>query len=333
MNKRPAINGFFIGLVAVGCLAWAYPELGAKGGPLKSELTTRISVFVIFFLQGLNLPSEKLLEGLLEWRLHLFVQSYNFILIPGFVLVLDFFFGGFLDPDLRLGFLLLAILPTTISTATVFSVQSGGNLTGAIINASLSNTLGVFIVPVWTAWHLSNVAGLSVPVLPLLIKIAMLLLLPFALGQLIRPYFKRRIIQHKGSIYRLNILLILYILYATFCDTVSGGVVADQGVVLVLTAFGLSLLLLGMVKALVWAGIRMMKFSRSSSRTAFFCASQKTLGAGIPMAQTIFAGMGAAAAPELGVVLLPLLGYHLFQLLLGSFLVGHLAKQMESAES
>ena len=77
----------------------------------------------------------------------------------------------------------------------------------------------------------------------------------------------------------------------------------------------------------------MMKFSRSSSRTALFCASQKTLGAGIPMAQTIFAGISTAAAPELGVVLLPLLGYHFLQLLLGGFLVGHLAKQMDSSES
>ena len=316
MNKRPAINSFFIGLVAVVCLAWAIPEYGIKGGSLKSELTTRIAVIVIFFLQGLNLPSEKLTEGLLEWRLHLFVQSFNFFLI--------------LHPDLRLGFLFLAILPTTISTATIFSVQAGGNLTGAIINTSLSNTLGVFIVPAWTAWHLSNISGLSVPVLPLLIKIAMLLLLPLAMGQLLRPYFKRRIIQHKGSIYGLNTLLILYILYATFCDTLSRGVGADQGAVFVLTSFGISLLLLCMVTALVWAGIRMMKFSRSSSRTALFCASQKTLGAGIPMAQTIFAGLGTAAIPELGLVLLPLIGYHLLQLLLGSFLVGYLAKQMES---
>ena len=330
MNKRPAINSFFIGLVAVVCLAWAIPEYGIKGGSLKSELTTRIAVIVIFFLQGLNLPSEKLTEGLLEWRLHLFVQSFNFILIPILVLCLDFFFGGFLHPDLRLGFLFLAILPTTISTATIFSVQAGGNLTGAIINTSLSNTLGVFIVPAWTAWHLSNISGLSVPVLPLLIKIAMLLLLPLAMGQLLRPYFKRRIIQHKGSIYGLNTLLILYILYATFCDTLSRGVGADQGAVFVLTSFGISLLLLCMVTALVWAGIRMMKFNRSSSRTALFCASQKTLGAGIPMAQTIFAGLGTAAIPELGIVLLPLIGYHLLQLLLGSFLVGYLAKQMES---
>ena len=330
MNKSLVINGFFLGLVAVVGLAWAFPEFGAKGGPLKSELSTKAAVFVIFLLQGLSLPTEKILEDLLEWRLHLFVQTYNFVIIPGLVLCLDYFFGYMLHPDLRLGFIYLAILPTTISTATVFSVQAGGNLTGAIINSSLSNTLGVFIVPVWTAWHLSSVTGQDVPVLALLGKIAILLLLPLVLGQLLRPYFKKRIIRHKGSIYSLNTILILFIIYATFCDTVNRGVSADQGAALMLAAFGLSLLLLGMIKTIVWAGIRMMKFSRSSSITAFFCASQKTLGAGIPMAQMIFAGINVVEAPELGIVMLPLLSYHILQLLLGSFMVGYLAKKMDA---
>jgi len=46
-----------------------------------------------------------------------------------------------------------------------------------------------------------------------------------------------------------------------------------------------------------------------------FCGSKKTLASGVPMAQLIF-----GATPALGLILLPLMIYHPFQLAVGGML-------------
>ena len=53
------INGFFLGLIVSIGAAWIFPEIGAHGGLLKSEITTKLGVMAIFFLQGILLPTEK----------------------------------------------------------------------------------------------------------------------------------------------------------------------------------------------------------------------------------------------------------------------------------
>ena len=50
------------------------------------------------------------------------------------------------------GFLFLAILPTTISTAIVYTSVSGGDSVAATFNATLSNLLGIIAVPLWCAF-------------------------------------------------------------------------------------------------------------------------------------------------------------------------------------
>jgi sodium/bile acid cotransporter 7 len=52
------------------------------------------------------------------------------------------------------------------------------------------------------------------------------------------------------------------------------------------------------------------------------CAPQKTLAAGVPMAQLVFAGH-----PGLGLILLPVLVYHPVQLIVGAWLIPRLRRQ------
>ena len=109
-------NGFLFGLFAAVGLAWFLPAPGLSGGLLHSEFSVQAGIMVIFFLQGWILPTENLKNDLFEWRLHLFVQIFNFVVIPVLVLVFVSLIGGFVERDLMVGFLFLAILPTTVST-------------------------------------------------------------------------------------------------------------------------------------------------------------------------------------------------------------------------
>lgn len=333
MKIKIPVNGFIFGLFFAVFAAYLFPELGAKGGALKSEVTTKLGIVIIFFLQGLQLPSEKILNDLLEWRLHLFIQSFNFLIIPALVLFLNFVGGHYLAPDLRIGFLFLAILPTTISTAVVFSGVVNGNQTGAIFNAALSNILAVFIVPVFTAWQLSATAGISVPILPLLFKLGFLLILPFFLGQILRPWVRENVAALKIAIRRISMGIILFILFSAFCNSFQRGVWQQYGIQIVLIAFFISLFLLLLVLGIVWASVHLAKFKYPSRMTALFCASQKSLATGVPMATSIFAATSANAAkmPELGIVLLPLMFYHPLQLFIGGIIVGHFNRKNKKA--
>jgi sodium/bile acid cotransporter 7 len=319
------INGFLLGLIVSIGAAWVFPEIGAHGGLLKSEITTKLGVLAIFFLQGVLLPTEKLKNDILEWQLHLFVQIFNFIIVPLLAYALVTIFAEYIKPELRIGILFLSILPTTISTAVLFSSLAGGNVGGAIFNTSLSNILGVFIVPTWSAWLLFSATGQSIPLGPLLAKIAILILLPMIVGQSLRPFLKNLAQSHKKGIGRFNMGMIFYMLYVAFCGSVKNGVWKEQGMSIVFSAMIISVILLLIVKSLAFGGVKLFKFNHSIAITAFFCASQKTLAAGVPMATSIFTAVNSSEnAPELGLVLLPLMCYHPLQILIGGFIIARI---------
>jgi len=330
MKKVSPAGGFVAGVIAAVVGAFLMPEPGATGGLFRSEITSNGCVFLIFLLQGMGLPTEDLGKDLRDWRLHLFVQCFNFVAVPALALLLGIFFGSGLSPDLRAGFIYLSFLPTTILMAVVFSSMANGNVAGAIFNTSLSNLLAVFIVPAVMIGVLSASAELTIPLTPMLLKITMLLLLPLILGQLLRPWLRPLIQQSKRVIGYMKNGLIFFIIYATFCNSVQRGTWQDHGWETFGAAFCLSFALLVLVKATAWSGLLLLKFPYPSRMTAFFCASQKSLATGVPMATFIFASGGnppGGYMPELGIVLLPVMCYHAQQLVLGSFILSRCAKE------
>ena len=321
-------NSFLIGVCVSVSLAWLLPQLGSSGGLLWSEITTKLGVFVIFIIQGLPLPTNELRDGLFQWRLHLFCQGSNYLLLPLLgiaVLALTEIFGS-VPPDLRVGFLYLAILPTTVSTAIVFTGKAGGNVVGALFNTSVSNVLGVFIVPIAATWIIGSVA-VAGPDLSriggLLFKITSLILLPLILGQILRIWLKSWATTHKKKLSQTNVYIIYYMIYAAFCNSFVQGVWQQYGIEVVGWALGMTLLLLALGLVSVFVLARVFRFNLQDQATALFCGSQKTLASGVPMAGSIF----TAESPALGIVLLPLMFYHPIQILVGGYLIGWFGKR------
>lgn len=301
-------NWFVLSLPLTVVLAFLLPEAGASGGWFRSELTTKAGVALIFLLQGLTLPSAALRKGVTQWRLHLLVQSFTFGFFPLLGIVLDRALGRFLPQDLALGFLYLCVLPSTVSTSVVLTGLAGGNTVGAIFNAVLSNVLGVFITPLWIAWLMQK-GGSSQPLGPVILEIVLLLLLPLAVGQLLRIPLAKAADARKKLLGNLASGTILFIVFAAFCNSVKSRLWSQHGAGVTLLAAAGVLLVFALAMAAVELAARVLRLDTPDRVAASFCAPQKTLASGVPMAKILF-----GTHPGLGLILLPILLYHPLQL-------------------
>ncbi|MBM3849890.1 MAG: bile acid:sodium symporter [Verrucomicrobia bacterium] len=322
-----ARNWFALSLpLAVG-LAWILPDLGWSEGPLKTSVTTKAGVALIFLIQGLTLPSTALRQGVSQWRLHVLVQSITFLGFPALGIVLDRLAGGWLAPDLRLGFLYLAVLPSTITTSVILTGMAGGNTVGALFNAVLSSLLGVFVTPLWVAW-LMKASGQQQPIGPVILEIVTLLLVPLAVGQGLRPRLSRWADRNKKPMGNLSSGIVLFIVYAAFCNSVKQRLWTRHGVEVLLPAAAGVILLFVLAVALTEALARALALGRPDLIAARCCGPQKTLASGVPMAKIIF-----GAHPGLGLILLPVLLYHPLQLVVCGALASRWGREAEATRA
>lgn len=310
---------FILGLVAAAVLAFILPDVGARGGPLRPELTTKAGVAIIFLLQGLSIPTQALRAGALRWKLHAATQLFIFAVFPLGMLLLDLAGGRLLPEEVRLGFIFLAVLPTTVSTCVVFTAAARGNVSGALFNAALANTAGVVITPL-LASRLMGTLGEGPELLPMMAQIAMLLLAPLLLGQLIRSLLTNVWQPNRNRMSAASNFIILYMVFTAFADSVQSNVFAETGVVVNIVIVVLAAGLFAMAVAAASLTGHLLGFDTADRRAFLFCAPQKTLASGIPMGQILFAGN-----PALGLILLPLMVYHIVQLLGGASIASNMA--------
>lgn len=317
--SNPYVFILFLGF-AVG-LAWLAPDAAASGGWLYPEITTKAAIFMIFVLQGLSLPMDEIKNGLLQYRTHALIQSFIFIFIPALVWFCMLFAGGLFPFDLRMGFLFLAAVPTTISSSVVFTTQAGGSTTVALFNASASNVLGILLVPLWVSWQMGQSIALP-PVGDLIIKIIWVVLVPLILGQVLRRWMREWADRNRKGMSNFSMGLILYIVFSTFSNSVKSDSWKNLGMDQISLAFAAVLILLVMVMACGALCLKMASFKREDGIAFFFSATQKALSTGIPMAHALF----DVTRLDLALILIPLMFYHPLQLLVGSFIVGKFAR-------
>ncbi|MGM0427120.1 MAG: bile acid:sodium symporter family protein [Thermodesulfobacteriota bacterium] len=322
-KRRIQLNGPYVYIlllmVSVG-LAWIVPEAGARGGWFRTEITTRMAVFIIFILQGLTLPTRELKRGLSQARVHAFTQGFIFLFIPALTWLLLLPVKQIYSYDLYMGFLLLAALPSTISTSVVYTTQSGGATSIALFNSSVSNILAVFLVPVWISWQIQAQVALP-PVGALILKIALIVLLPFLMGQGIRQGIRGWADRKKKIMSNISMGLILFIVFAAFCNSVTRNTWQDLGLWEIGLTFVSTLILLLLVMAAGGICRKLARFRREDGIAFFFSSTQKALSTGVPMATAIF----ASTRMDLSLIIVPLILYHPLQLLLGSLVVGRFA--------
>lgn len=328
--KRVVTDWFLCGMVLATVLAYFFPGFGATGGGMHAEWVINIGVFVVFFLHGVNLSSEQIKHGLKNWRLHIMVQAFTFVVFPVIWLICNKAFGSYVPALLMLGFLYLCALPSTISSSVALTGSAGGNVPAAILNASMSSVFGIFMTP----WLVSLVIGTGsggIDLGPTLLKLSLMLLLPLILGQLLRPLIGKFFAKHKKYTNLIDKIVILLLVYAAFCNSMVSGLWQTQGNSVIAMAFIGSAVLLVVILLLTTGTARLLKFNHADKVAAVFCATKKSLAAGAPMAALIFGNN-----PALGLILLPIMIYHPLQLIICSVMAENYAnrhKQQLSAEA
>ncbi len=319
MNPRLAAllksQSFTLALLASVAAAMLVPEFGAKDGPLKTGLTTKLAVALIFLIQGLSLPTRQIARSATRLRLHAFCQIAIFVAAPLLMLALLSVSGNWIHPDLKVGFIYLSILPTTISSAIVMTSNSDGDSSAALFSTALSNVLGVFITPLLCGLLIASSTDAFPSLGSLVLKLSLLVLLPLLVGQAVRPLIRSRADASKKLFKRLSNALIVFIVFAAFCESAKQGIWSTIETEELAAALGFTTLYLLSLSGLVWLAAPIATRGPAERIAAFFCASQKTLAAGAPMAAVIFAVFEAP-----GLIILPIMLYHPLQLLLAGAL-------------
>ena len=321
------IDGFIRAMLVMVALALFFPALGASDGPLRLDIVTIVGVSLVFFLHGAALSREKIVEGARNWRLHLFVQSCTFILFPLIGAVILFVCKPFIPAELLLGVFYLCALPSTVSSSVAMTAMAKGNVPAAIFNATISGLIGMIATPLLMSFVI-QASGADLSVGKALLGVAEQLLLPFVLGQLLRPVLGGFINKHKAIISKVDRTVILLIVFNSFADSTHAGVWSKYPwETIVAVAVMSSALLFVVLGATTWLS-RRAGFSLADEITAVFCGSKKSLANGVPMGKILFAGNSA-----LGLIVLPLMIYHQLQLIVCSTLARRYADRVAHAEA
>lgn len=317
-------NGFILGLMGAVAVAFAFPGPGSHGGVLHPEIVNNGGIALILFLQGLSLAFEQVRSGAGNWRLHAIVQGFTFVVFP----LVGLLFHQLVprvwpgEPEaIQAGFLYLCVLPSTVSTSVVLTAVARGNTAGALFNAAVSNIIGVVATPLLVRL-LMNRTGSHGSFGPLLLQITLLTLLPFAAGMILRRWLHATVDRRKIWINRISNAVILFIVYAAFCDSVKQRIWQQHGLALTFQVLLLVTLLFVTISALAFGCCRWLGLDRGDRIAAYFCAVKKTLAMGVPLAVLIF-----GERPDLPLILLPVMFYHPLQLFINGILANRWAKQ------
>lgn len=313
------IDPYLVALVATVALAVLLPVRGA--GAEAMDWAVYAAVALLFFLYGARLSPQAVLEGLLHWRLQSLVFVGTFILFPAIGLVLTTLLRPWLTPELALGILFVCALPSTVQSSIAFTSIARGNVSAALCSASISNLLGMVLTPALMVVLMNaHGAGFSLKALE---GIALQLLLPFIAGQLLRPLIGAWLLRHKAITSVVDRGSILLVVYAAFSAGMVAGIwsrVSPTGLALVLL---LDVVLLALVLLVTTRVSRWCGFSTEDEIAIVFCGSKKSLAAGIPMANILFAGQA------LGLIVLPLMLFHQAQLFACATLARRYARRSE----
>lgn len=316
--KRIGIDTYMLLLVGMVLLGLILPARGIAAEALRGA--TFWAVTLLFFLYGAKLDPASVRAGLLNWRLQGLTFAATYLLFPVLGLILVAIFGGVLGSQLTLGLLFLCVLPSTVQSSIAFTSIAGGNVPAAICAASLSNLIGVALTPLLVAQLLhQDGGGISLDAIE---KIALQILLPFILGQILRPWIGGFVQRHKLLTMVVDRGSILLIVYSAFgAGTVAGiwSAIPAPGLILCLAVVTL---LLALAMGIMVAAGRITHMPHQDRAVLFFCGSTKSLASGLPIATAIF------PAATVGATVLPVMIYHMTQLLVCSAIAQRLARRL-----
>ena len=278
--------------------------------PIAGGLSTAAIIF-LFFLNGVRLPRNEVLHGIRNWKLQGSALAFCFGFMALLGLSAQAATAPLLPATLALGFLFLGILPSTVQSATAASSLAGGNVAASVVAAALLNLSGVALSPLLfalLAGAKGEIHGEAV------LRIISILLIPFVAGQLVQRWLQPWVLAHRGLATFMDRTAIAIAVYVAFSAAVVAGIwsLLDAREIAIVFAAVAALLALSFGGA--WALGGLLKLARADRITLLFSGAQKSIAVGAPLAATLFPPAIA------GMVLVPILVYHMAQLILSAWI-------------
>jgi len=322
--SRLPIDAFLLSLAAAVALAVLLPAHGGAADAVSAA--AKVAIALLFFLYGARLSPQQAWHGVRQWRLHLLVLATTFAIFPVLGLAARALVPSVLSMDLYNGLLFLCLVPSTVQSSIAFTSIARGHVSAAIVSASLSNILGVVLTPVLVVLLMSTsgaprVDGTAVR------DIVLQLLLPFAVGQLARPWIAAATARYSALLKVVDRGSILLVVYTAFSMGVVQGIwVSVDAWRLVLVAVVATALLAVVLVCTTVIG-RLARLDRGDAIVLLFCGSKKSLASGLPMALVLF------PAATVGLTMLPLMIFHQIQLIVCAMMANRLARKTDENAS
>ena len=308
--RRLQLDWFILALVGAVTMASLLPCHGA-GAQVFGSLAV-LAISSLFFLQGARLSREAILAGITHWRLHIAIASATFALFPLLGLGLIGMAQHELPGSLCIGVLFVAVLPSTVQSSIALTSIARGNVAGAVCAASASNLMGMVLTPLMLG-ALLRLHGGGID-LTALLKILLELFVPFAVGHELRPWIGDWADRNRAVLAVTDRGSILLVVYTAFSAAVIHGIWSQLPLATLSAIITADAILLGAGLTIMTFVCRFAGVSRADEVAIVFCGSQKSLVAGVPMANVLFAG------PSVGIILLPIMLYHQMQLFVCAWL-------------
>lgn len=316
MLSRLIPDRFVLLLLGAVLFGWLLPVSG-QGLEIAKDISF-VSIFALFFLHGLRLPRHEVVKAARSWKVQGAMLAFTFGIMPLAGLALAMGSGWMLPAALATGIVYCAMLPSTVQSAISYSSMGGGNVAGSVVGAAASNLAGIILTPAMVALALGASSGVAIGG-DTIIRIATMLLLPFALGQIMQAWLGDWAQRQKAMLSFFDRLVILIAVYVAFAGAVNAGSLSalDMGTMAML--FALLGLLLVFAFAGAWFFGRVLGLDRADRISLVFAGAQKSIATGAPMAAILF---GSSA----GLIVLPAIIYHMAQLLVSAPLATRFAR-------
>lgn len=308
-------------LIATIMVASMVPVRGS--GVAFANLVSSGAVFLIFLLHGIRLPRAEVVAGLRNWRVQGAIFGFVFGAMTLAGLAVARATDGSLPAMVAMGFLYLGVLPSTVQSATTYTSLARGAVAVSVVAAALVNLAAIVVTPALFALAAGASGGVTLSG-TLAARVALILLLPFAIGQAVQRWARPLALRHPAAVKTMDQAAIAIAVYVAFSAAVVDGIWSRlSGGDLWALAVGVAAMLAAGFGG-AWALGAAMRLSPGERTSLLFAGSHKSIAVGAPLAALLFRPNAA------GMVLLPVLVYHLAQLVLSAWIAPVLAAREEA---
>jgi sodium/bile acid cotransporter 7 len=290
-------NWFFAGILVVVLMAFGIPSLGQWA---RKYSILNVGIFLAFFITGLTLETSSIGTELRRFRAPVAAMISSLVVVPLLFWLLAVLA---LPPEFLIGVCIIATAPVTLAAGTVMTYLGRGNVSLSLFICVLGNFLAVFTIPFSLKLLLSFGGDIDLPVLRMLSDLALTVLVPTILGQLVRPLVKDKIAPYRKSFSIFQQCVVLLIIFNAVASSADRILQAGTAVIVVLVFM---IFLHSLVLSMNYAISRLIGLDLPSTTAFTIHTSQKTL----TVSYLVWAGYFATQYP---MALIPGIGYHLTQ--------------------